>query len=731
MQTSLKEFFNYKPIFNEKEIDIFFENEVKKTVINYLWEDAWKKLQEAYDFAKISHWDEKRLSWEPYIVHPVYVTQYLLMIKPWITALQAALLHDVIEDTPVTAEQIMEKFWSNTALLCVWLEKVSKVRYQWEDRQLETLKKTFLAMWQDIRVIFIKLADRIHNIQTLEYHPKREKQIRIANETLKIYVPIAKRLGMEVFQLYLENWAFSILNPKEFKRIFSYLDTHYSKVNVNNIIQNIESLLNEHNIEILNIKWRLKSPYRIYRKFQKYNTNDISVIKDILAFRIIVKDIPTCYTILWIIHSKYIPIIKRIKDYISIPKSNWYQSLHTTVLWLYKTPVEIQIRTKQMDELAEYWIAAHFLYKDQIQDPNVASKQVEWVNKLKQLVEEYKDSPQKNKRLFSILDIDFLRNSIFVYTPKWKVIELPRWAKVLDFAFRIHTEIWLKFKSAIVNWKIVPIDYKLRNWDIIEIKTFKEKYTAKKDWLEYVISPTSKQKIRQFLNLQEREEFIKIWTNLINLKLLEFWLPTLNSKNDKISKQYYEKELENLLLQVAKKNFSPTKVISSVYKKYDLKWNTQNNVINIEKVTKQAKVVIDDSLLFKYSLCQECKPKFWDKIIWKVTKDWIKIHKTTCSALNKVNFWKLVESHWFWEQKKPYEIDIIFDITWKIDKIDTLIKLIKDFNIKIVWINTNNHNNKTLLKISIYTKLPSTIASISDTLKRSKLLFNNYKIVFK
>ena len=689
-------------------------------------------IQKAYDFAKKAHGDEKRLSGEPYIVHPVWVAKYLLLIKPDIVALQAALLHDVIEDTPVTAEQVRQEFWAEVAFLCLWLEKVSKVRYQWEDRQLETLKKTFLAMGQDIRVIFVKLADRIHNIQTLKYHPKREKQLRIANETLKIYAPIAKRLWIEVFQLYLENGAFAILEPEEFNRIFSYLEKNYSKVSIDKIISQLKNLLDEHKVDYLEVKWRLKSPYRIFLKFQKYNTRDISAIKDILAFRIIAKDIPTCYTTLWIIHSKYTPIIKRIKDYISLPKPNGYQSLHTTVLGLYKTPVEIQIRTKQMDEFAEYWIAAHFLYKEQIKDNQIAQKQIEWVNKLKELVEQYKDSPADNHWLFNILDVEFLRNSIFVYTPKWKVIELPKWATVLDFAFRIHSEIWLKFKSALVNGKIVPIDYKLRNGDIVEIKTFKEKYTVKKEWLNYAVSPSSKQKVRQFLNHKEREQFLKLWIDMVNEKLKQLGLPELYSKEDKISKKYSQKELESMLLQIAKRNLQIMKLISGVYKKSDIKSVVEEKPTELQETKNLGwKVIIDDSVLFKYEFCPECKPIPPDRIIWKVTKNWVKIHKTSCKALKRVNFAKLIEAHWVGEEKKPYIVEFKFDITNKQDRLLEVVELIRSFNIKITAINTVKENNKTYLSILSEVKLPTTLALINEKLKKESCCFDSYKISFQ
>lgn len=733
MKKILDNFFNYKPIFSNEEINEFFEKEVKQKAISYLWEEAWEKLQKAYDYAKKAHWNEKRLSWEPYIVHPVYVTKYLLLIEPWIFALQAALLHDVIEDTPITWEDIMKEFWPEVAFLCLWLEKVWRVRYSWEDRQLETLKKTFLAMGQDIRVIFIKLADRIHNIQTLHFHPKKEKQIRIANETLKIYVPIAKRLWIEKFQVYLENGCFKILNEKEFTRIYNYLNKYYAKVNINKILENLKNLLNTNNIRYIKIKWRVKSPYRVYLKLIKYKTNNIDEIKDILAFRIITEDISTCYKILWVIHSKYIPIIKKIKDYISVPKANGYQSLHTTVLWLYKTSVEIQIRTKKMDDMSEYGLAAHFLYKEW--EKKINKKQIEWVNKLKEISNEYKENIWENKHFYNILSIDFLANSVFVYTPKWTIIEIPKWWTVLDFAFRIHTDIWLKFKSAFVNWKIVPIDHKLVNGDIVEIKTFRNKYSAKRSWLEYIISPTNKTKLRSFLNHQEREFQIQSWEEILNLELEKLWLPKIYDKSDKIFNTLWENELKNNLVKIFNKNIHPIKFIRNFYKIEDIKVNKENEEKYIEKqidnLNKNTnKVVIDNSTLFKYNFCPECNPTNKEQIIWKVTKEWVKIHSIWCKALKKVNYQKLIEAHWLWEEQKRYKILIKIDISDDDYNIVDIINLINSLKVKVSSIDTINEKKKYLY-IKTIIKLPSTLSITEKKLKSQKWkLFKSFKLEF-
>lgn len=728
MQVSLRDFFNYKPIFEQKDIDNFFQKEVKDKVIDYLWEQAWEKVQKAYDYAKSLHWDDKRLSWEPYIVHPVYVTKYLLMIRPWVIALQAALLHDVVEDTEATWDDILEEFWPEVAFLCLWLEKVSKVKYQWEDRQIETLKKTFLAMGRDIRVILIKLADRIHNIQTLKYHPKVEKQQRIAQETMKIFSPLAKRLWIEVFQTYLENWAFAILNPTDFDKIFKYLNDCYSRVDITSLINKIDLILKNSDVDYTYISWRLKTPYRIFLKFWKYWTEDINEIKDILAFRIIVNDIPQCYRTLWVFHAEYAPIITKIKDYIALPKHNGYQSLHTTILWLYRTPVEIQIRTEYMHHFAEYWVAAHFLYKESKWWNSANKKQLEWINKLKELVEQYSEW-QENKWFFDVLNIDFLRKSVFVYTPTWTVIELPKWSTVLDFAFTIHTDIWLKFKSAFVNWKIAPIDHRLRNWDIIEIKKFQNKIALRKSWLDYVISPTSKNKIRHFLNKQERDKQVEIWKGILNEKLRENKLPEIYSKEDKISSKFSDKELNLILLQVYNKNTSPIRLLKEVYnispKAKEEKPQTP------PKPVKQDQVLIEDSSLFQTFFCPECNAKIWDTIIWKVTKEWVKVHNVNCKALKSVNFDKLVEAHRSWELKRNYEVVFSFDLWDTVENVISILNIIQWFSMTILNINTFKDKNKTdRLNVIVWVSNPTALAFAKDTLKRQKNIFKSFKILF-
>ena len=277
-------FFDYKPVFDQN--PQFIVDNIIFTAKKYLSEDKIKLIQKAYEFARDAHQWQIRLSWEPYIIHPLRATEFLMEIKPDLESIQSCILHDVVEDTPITYEQIKNEFWHEVADICEWLVKVSKIKYKWEDRQLETLKKTFLAMAKDLRVIFIKLADRIHNVQTLQYHPNPEKRIKIAEETLKIFVPVAKRLGLYYYQLYLENWSFRALNPNEFDRILNYLKKYFWdwEKYTEKWVKMLTNMLTKEWITDFEIKWRIKSPYRVYEKLQKkYNTSDLSSVMDFIA----------------------------------------------------------------------------------------------------------------------------------------------------------------------------------------------------------------------------------------------------------------------------------------------------------------------------------------------------------------------------------------------------------------------------------------------------------------
>ncbi len=723
--SKMNKFVNYVPVFEEN--PTFILDEIINKAEKYLSSDAIDGIKKAYMYAYNAHKWVKRLSWEYYIVHPLRVTEFLMEIKPDLQSIQASLLHDVIEDTEITAEEIEENFGNEVRFLCEWLEKVSKVRYRWEDLQVETIKKTFLAMAKDLRVIFIKIADRIHNIQTLHYHPKPEKRKRIAEETMKIYVSLAKKLWLYDYQILLENWAFKALKPDDFEYIFSYLIkkfwfwTKYKQKWKNKL----ESILKKEWIVDFKVEWRIKSPWRIYQKMEnKYKTKDISKVLDLLAYRIISKTIADCYIILWIIHKYYTPLIKKIKDYIAVPKFNWYKSIHTTILWVFSFPTEIQIRTEEMDEVAKYWVAAHFAYSEAWWSKKVNINQWLWIKKIQEIVERYQTDT--NKEWFKDeMNMEILEKSIFIYTPKWDIIEMPKGSTVLDFAFHIHTDIWLRFKLSIVNWTIKQITYKPENWDIVEIKTYKNKIMANKHWLEFLTTPSAKYHLNKYLKKEKRDEIIKNSIILLDKKLVENNLPKYNSKDCKIKLKYSQKEIDSKMLELFDKKTTYTSFLKTVYKdSFKSKKIVKKTLVKKQKLNdnEKNKVVIDfNNSDLLYSFCWECNPVIWDKIIARSDVDGIKIHKTSCKWIKTVSLSKLLEAHWYWNEPSWY--DILFQIELlNYNDVYSIISMCEELFIKIKQISVENSDDskKIIFFLTISILNPWKILFLINNLKKYK-----------
>lgn len=706
-------------------------DEIISDAQKYLWDGVKDGIQKAYIFAKNAHGNQVRHSGEPYIIHPVKATKILMDLKPDLESIQTCLLHDVIEDCTVTKEEIAQEFGPDVANLCEWLVKVSKIKYKWEDRQLETIKKTFLAMAQDLRVIFVKLADRIHNMQTLQYHPQKEKRDNIANETMKIYVPIAKRLWLYHYQVILENACFKNLYPDDFDKICGYLRKQFSSTDkqIKRWISIISNMLKKEWVLDFDVKGRIKSPYRIWEKMtDKYHTSNISNVMDLLAFRIVTYSISDCYTVLWIIHKYYTPLIKKIKDYIAVPKFNGYKSIHTTILGMFKFPVEIQIRTKEMDDVAEFWVAAHYAYSDKDSPNKVNAKQAEWMKKLQQLVNAYTESTEK-EQFKDQLNIELLNKDTFIYTPKWDIIEIPKWSTVLDFAFHIHTDIWLRFKNAIVNGEIVPMTYIPHTGDVIKINTFKYKYTANDHWISILKTPSAKSKVMKFIKSEIINELLDTSIKLLNDKLSSLWLPTLNSKEDKISAQLEKKDLEKQLLEALDNKTIYNKLIKSAYpKEYQasISEKLESNPVVIDKSTKNNEIIIDGNKLSNYSMCPECNPTKADKIIAKTWRDWMKIHNIHCKALRTISPWNLLEAHREWQEKNQYTIVSTIS-THPSFNIINLLEIFTRFNIEIRNFSIENTADfsKRIITITWLSKSPSQMWPIHD---RVKNLWSDIKI---
>ena len=666
--------------YDEKDLhgdEVMIMDDIIHKASRYLDHDDIRKIQKAYIYAADAHKEQKRLSGEDYITHPLRATQFLLTIKPDIQTIQACILHDVIEDTPITYDDIQKEFGQEVATLCEWLVKVSKVRYQWEDRQIETLKKTFLAMAQDLRVIFIKLADRMHNIQTLRFHPKEEKRIRIAMETMKIYVPLCKKLWLYQFQIYLENGVFKILHPDEYRQVIHYLKKNYTNADkyISKWIMRIGKLLKDAGMQHYNINGRVKSPYRIYEKLiKKYQTLDFSKVLDVIAFRVIADTVPDCYNALGVIHSHFNPLINKIKDYIAVPKFNNYQSLHTTILGLFPFPVEIQIRTKPMNDIAEYGVAAHHIYKgDETGKKSLTEQQSNWLQKIHDSVTAYdttekSDHEYRHEHFTNTLAIELLDNNIFVYTPKGHVIEMSKWSTVLDFAFRVHTDMGLKFNNALVNGIIKPIGHILSTGDVVTINAYKNRYTATKYRTDYLHTPTAKSKLQRHLKQQEKDIYLTQAIAILNAKLTKYELPLVTSDKDQMRK-HFGAWREGLLLQIANKAVSATQLIKEVY--HITPRNDQSEKVKSDKIPSSdhskgqsetvawavtqttppslwgavTTIIIDDQPSVPYELCPVCHPQPWDKIIAKTGRDGIKIHTLQCKALSTVSYDKLIKAY--------------------------------------------------------------------------------------
>jgi GTP pyrophosphokinase len=485
--------------------------DVLSAAANPLENEEKKFLLAVAKFATDAHYGQSRKSGEPYIVHSLHAARTLAEIGMDSVTIAAGLLHDVPEDTPITLDEISKKFGKEVAYLVDGITKLSKVRLEGSEKEyfLENLRKMFLAMAKDIRVVIIKLADRLHNMRTLEALPE-EKRGRIARETFEVYVPIANRLGIGEMKAELEDLCFKFLEPEKFTEVkkieAAYLNE--GQVYLERVKESVTALLKKEAIQVEDIEARTKNLYRLNKKLEAHDM-DIKRIYDLLAIRIIVPTISNCYEALGIIHREYRPMVGRIKDYISLPKPNGYQSLHTTIFGPEGRILEIQIRTGQMNDEAEYGIAAHWMYTEKHKNswrdffirkkdaPKVATKIKENLSWITQLREWQKDIGRDDSEFMEGLKIEFFKNHIFAFTPKGDIVELPEEATPVDFAYAIHTEVGHRTNGAKADGKMVSLDYHIKNAEVIEIMTSKELKKPNKDWLRFVKTSHAKQSIRR------------------------------------------------------------------------------------------------------------------------------------------------------------------------------------------------------------------------------------------
>lgn len=628
-----------------------------------------ERVNRAYKLAAKAHSGQLRDSGEPYIQHPLEVTEILMGLKPDEDSIIASLLHDVLEDTDVKAEEISKSLGESVIPLLKGLEKLRKVYYRGRERQIENLRKMFLAMAKDIRVIVIKLADRLHNMRTLEHLKKPEKRKRIAEETLTIYSPIASRLGIYKIKNELETLCFKHLHPADFKRIKKELD-EISNVKTGVINASKESLINvlkKNSLKHLDIDGRVKNLYSIYKKLKKKGKNYVTELYDIFALRIVVENEAQCYQVLGMIHKNWTPLQRRFKDYIAVPKANGYQSLHTTLIGLcpdlHNQPLEVQIRTRDMNDVAEFGIAAHWDYKEQGSVP-VTQQKLSWVQSLVELHENL----ESNSEFIETLSVDIFHDRIFVLTPKGDVMDLPYDATPIDFAYSIHTSVGHKCKQAKANGRIVPLDYKLKNGQVLEILTGKTEQ-PNRYWLSFVQTAHAKARIKQWFNMQDRDKILKMGKEDINKKLKQFNQPPLNP-NLTLFKKYGTERLtirdrEALVEKVGNGSLNVMEVLKKVLPAEKVLKPTTKALMDSEimgesiKFQEKPEILITGEKGYKTQMASCCKPIPDEPIIGYITRGkGVNIHRTDCKDLKGLEKERFIKTSWSSSKISQYSVKL-------------------------------------------------------------------------
>ena len=632
----------------------------------YMNETHIKFIEKAIYFATYAHKEQIRKSGEAYIVHPIQVAGILAELKLDPDTIATGFLHDVVEDTGFSIDDIEYEFGKDVAFLVEGVTKLGKIKYKSHaEQQAENHRKMLLAMANDLRVIMVKLADRLHNLRTLKFH-KPEKQRMIAEETLEIYAPLAHRLGMNKIKWELEDTSLRYLNPQQYYRIVHLMNSKRDEREeyINTTIENIKEATKDLDIEAV-IYGRPKHIYSIYRKM-KDQKKQFSEIYDLLAIRVLVDSIKDCYAVLGAIHTKWKPMPGRFKDYIAIPKANMYQSIHTTVIGPGGRPVEIQIRTFEMHQVAEYGVAAHWAYKEGNKEKvtnDPLQKQLDWFKDLIELQNETKDA----KDFMNSVKEDIFGDKVYVFTPKGDVSELPLGSGPLDFAYNIHTEVGNKTVGAKVNNKIVPLNYQLKTGDIVEVLTSANSFGPSRDWINLVYTTRAKNKIKRFFKLQDRDENIIKGRELLEKQITELGFNfkdfmTKQGMKDIAARFNFGTE-EDLLASIgfgeisyqtvankmtdkARKEIEDQKVVETAFEKtttQGLKKESQKM-----KIRHEGGVIIEgvDNLLIRLSRC--CNPVPGDDIVGYITKGrGISVHRKDCPNV------QLPES----EQNRLIEVD--------------------------------------------------------------------------
>ena len=692
-----------------KDKDVEFKHLID-TIHTYLPRAKCDDVTKAYNLAEEARKDQRRVSGEPYILHPLAVAQILADMKIDTTTITASLLHDVVEDTSYTLEDIKKMFGKEVAFLVDGVTKLSRLNYRTkEDQQLNSMRKMFLAMAKDVRVVVIKLADRLHNMRTLRYM-RSDKQKRIAQETLEIFAPLAHRLGIFNIKWELEDLSFRYLEPDKYYDLVDQMKQkrHVREEIVNEAIDVLKKALDEAHIHC-EINGRPKHFYSIYKKMKKDN-RDLSQVYDLFAIRVIVDDVKDCYGILGIVHSLWKPLPYRFKDYIAMPKPNNYQSLHTTVIGTRGQPVEIQIRTWEMHRIAEYGVAAHWRYKEGNQTANkdAFDEKMGWLRNLL----EWQDTSNP-KEFVNALKLDAFSDEVFVFSPRGDVIDLPQGSIPIDFAYRIHTDVGHRCVGAKINGKIVPLDYKLKNGDIVEIITSKVGKPSL-DWLNIVGSSESRSKIRSWFKKENREENIAKGLDALEreCKRLGHDWKALNvgGRLGRVAKQMNAGSEDDLVAAVGYGGFAVNTVLIKLLElhKKDLQKQEEktNSLAALEKLKTKKPVKHNGTgilvkgepgLLVRLAKC--CSPVPGDPIIGFITRGrGVSVHRADCPNVthgqNDVD--RLIDVEWDYDGNERFEVNMEIVAYDRTGIMAEIMATLAEMKISILSVNAKTSDTKNV-----------------------------------
>jgi GTP diphosphokinase / guanosine-3',5'-bis(diphosphate) 3'-diphosphatase len=680
------------------------------------------RVAEAYRFAREAHQDQKRATGEPYVSHPLAVAQILADLGLDPVAVQAALLHDVPEDTDYSLVDLEERFGPEVAKLVDGVTKLSKFSsLTHEEQQAENIRKMFLAMAEDIRVVLIKLADRLHNMRTLGALPI-EKQQRIARQTAEIYAPLAERLGIWQFKWELEDLAFRAMDPDEYTSLSKQLETHRRarEAYVRRAMEVLGKALREAGISA-EISGRPKHIYSIHRKMLRKGA-ELGEIYDVHALRVLVDDVRDCYAALGVVHSLWRPIPGQFDDYIAMPKNNLYQSLHTAVVALDGKPLEVQIRTHEMHRISEVGIAAHWRYKEGSKVDRAYDQKLAW---LRQLMDWQRDVSDATEFVEGV-KLDIFQDQVFVFTPKGAIKELPAGSTPLDFAYRIHTDVGHSCIGAKVNNRLVPLDYKLRNGDIVEIVTTKGAHGPSRDWLKIVTTNHAREKIRQWFKRQERDENIVHGKAALDRELHRLARTSLDrigaEQLGEILEHYRHPSLDDFYAAIGYGAVSAQQVVTRLGVVDDTS-QTMLPQVAPPLPARQGGIRVKGvgDLLVRFTKC--CAPIPGDPIVGFITRGrGVTVHHANCATvINERDVARLIEVEWEGRVEQTYPIAIRIEAFDRTGLLSDISNVVAENKINIVAANVTTHpDHRATVQVTLQVTSVAQLARVMSRLEQLK-----------